>query len=375
VGRLGCQVVVLLSTIAFATGIATGNDVYKVDISPLPASEKEAFGEREAAMRKWGQSEASRITAWKGRQEAKLRAYKEMKAKEFAAIVRKMHCNKLKRNLMKKVALTTTEAKMLAKKRKEAAAKQVALERAREVLSKVAERDETHTRLLGGANIQAVNPKDAKFWLKAFETRDPEWQRARLRRMHHEQRVDPDWRRHQNNADDDGGISWSQRNTRMGTSYDQNPELQLTQPVETASFLQESTLVTPFDNAGASIEEDQAREMRREAELAAWLNEGHNKIEDLKTQQNGELKRWKASQDKLLTQLRTKKAHSDFCTRGGNKLKELVADAVINLPVPDEEKTAYEKPLQTDVKNWLLCERCKDPKPKLKNGQQPRPWP
>merc|ERR1711964_756724 len=95
------------------------------------------------------------------------------------------------------------------------------MERAREVLGKVAERDEFRaSRSLGEAQVRPItpNPKDAAFWLKALRTNDPEWQRRERRNMHKTQRTDPEWRREQNNGQGDGGYSWTQHTTRLSYS-------------------------------------------------------------------------------------------------------------------------------------------------------------
>merc|ERR1719409_2623889 len=146
----------------------------KVDISMLPDSEKLQLAEQERTMRTWGATTAAKISAWGAKQRGILRAYKERKMKDFAEAVRKMHCAKLRKNLIKSVLFTKKEAKKTYKRRKELAAKQKAAERAKEVLGKVAERDELRaSKLLGNANVKtrpAVNPKDMKFWLKALRT-------------------------------------------------------------------------------------------------------------------------------------------------------------------------------------------------------------
>merc|ERR1711924_416484 len=356
---------VLQGMLLFAVAFATENDFYKVDLSPLSQSERNAMGEKEAALLKRTRTKRAEIAAWHERAEEKLEKYQERKEKEFARAVRKAHCNKLKRNLIKKASATLMTAKKISKARKQKALEKKATERAQEVLSKVSERDEARAaRLLGDTKVATnVNPKDAKFWLKAFQRADPTWQRDVDHHLHKLQRTNPDWRKHQNNAENDGAYSWS-RQTRMGTSYDQHPEMQLTQPLygESVTLLQESTAATQrkaFDTSGTSPNEDEGRELRRKAELKEWFKSEEQKNMKYKDALGQQIDKMEQKETKAIKKLQAKKNHASFCSKERNMMHRHLADVVLELPVPDAEKTTYETPLLKDMETWLKCESCK----------------
>jgi hypothetical protein len=272
-----------------------------------------------------------------------------------------MHCAKLKNDLLKKAVFTTRRAKKLAKKRGEMGEKQRAMERAREVLSKVAEKDRfrtTRSNALGEAEVHpmiAPRAKDAVFWLRALRTNDPEWQRQEERKLRHIQRTDPDWRRHQDNVQGDGGYSWQKRKTRM--SYSLLTKLPPVDPYVLAQ-LGESKPNEPAE----AVDEDQSAVLQREAELEEWLATERKKITQHRAHLNDQLQNWRNTQTKQIKRLTAKGNHIAFCTQQRNVMQKHLAKVVVGLPLPDHEKTQNEKPLLADMEIWLKCERCKKPK-------------
>jgi flagellar hook-associated protein FlgK len=382
------SIILAVVLVIMSVGPAFAPPPKKVDISMLPDSDKLELAEKERTMRTWGLTTKAKISAWGAKQRKILRAYKERKMKDFAEAVRKMHCAKLKKNLIKKALFTKKEAKKTFKTRKELAAKKKAAEVAKEILSKVAERDEMRaSKLLGNANVATPRPaaKDMKYWLKALRTSDPEWQRERERRMRIIQQTDPNWRSKQNNAQGDGGYSWTRKTTRFGTKYDRHTSLQLTTR-NTADFspLDESVellqLGPPGPNAAdfrqpgseESPDEDQAAALRREAELEAWLTKEKNKITKHQDNLKTKLKKFERKSMKTISKLEAKKKHDNYCTKNRNTMGKYLADIVVNLPLPDKEKTEKEGPLLKDMEQWLKCDFCKKPKPK---GKPPPAWP
>lgn len=353
-----------------------------------------------------------KINAWLDGEKEKIRKYKERQEKKFAEHVRKMHCNKLKTNLLKKGFDVKEEAKKLYKERQHKAKEEKAVKAAKEILSKGGGEETRRSGLLGEAKIGGfkVKSSDAKYWLKALETNDPQWEHRERQRLRRIQRTDPNWRAKQDNEEGDGGSSWRVRRTRLGTEFDRHPESQLTElaPIDPGNVVElletgygplpnpdpsgeetplpEAREPAPEEDPSApkkkpppeteAPDEDQAQALRRQAELAAWLQQEQEHITAYGRGLNAEVTTWTAQQTAVVDRLFASKSFADDCQRQRNSMSEQLADIIVGLPVPEHEKTEYEKPLMKDMDEWLECERCKKPVPKPTPGKPAlKAWP
>jgi len=382
---------------------APDDPFHKLDLSTLSDETREDLKAREASILKHHSVVSAQISKWHDEQKDIIRAFKEKKEKEFAAHLRKMHCNKLKRSLLTKADVAVKQAKRLARERKQKALEQEAVERAKEILGKVGQRERTMTgQLLGEAKVRyKADPKDAKYWLHALRTSDPQWQRRENRKLRHIQRTDPNWRSKQDNDAGDGGYSWVRKLTRRGTAYDRHPESQLSELapidlIETAVVQLPSPATsgeeTPVEPAmepapddskkeyeqpfsEESPDEDEAQVLRRQAEMKVWLANEHQNVRKFANLLAGNLSEWRQTQEDEVKRMYEKRGFFAFCTKSRNTMQEHLADIVLNLPISDDEKSEYEKPLLADMEEWLKCEKCKKPVVQREPGQPPpKPW-
>lgn len=201
----------------------------------LTNKEKEGFQLKVKQRQEYEVTQQEKINKWHVAEKEKVSKYEEMKEKHFLEMMRKLHCGKLKKKLNRAIVVTGERANKIAKERKIKYETNEAMTRANEVMGKVngkGEEQQLRTGLLGDSKVQlanGVNPKDAKYWLKAFKVADPSWIANEHQRLRRVERTDPNWRAKMDNSEGDGGYSWTQKVTRMGTSFDRNSQQQLTE--------------------------------------------------------------------------------------------------------------------------------------------------
>jgi len=200
----------------------------------LQNQEKEGFQLKVKQRIEYESTQQEKINKWHAAEKEKVAKYEKMREKQFLEMMRKLHCAKLKKNLRRAILVTGEKAVKVEKERRIKYETQEAVSRANEVMAKIqgkGEEQALRTGLLGDAKVQVaegVNTKDAKYWLKALKVADPTWIAKEHQNMRDIQRSDPNWRAKMDNDEGDGGYSWTQSVTRMGTSFDQNPGQQLT---------------------------------------------------------------------------------------------------------------------------------------------------
>jgi len=435
---------ICLLTIKLAYAQEDGEDEYNPlheGLDPkfwiLPDSDKEIFQLKVKQRGRMEENEQEKIEKWHVHSEEQVVKYKEKLNAEFREMMRKQHCARLTSSLKQMTASSAEKAEKTGEMRIQKRAKQLAMRKAAEIKQKVIGTGEEEEELGEDAN-KPLDPKDAKYWLKALRMNDPGWIKQENARLRHVQRTDPNWRSKMDNSRGDGGFSWTQKTTRMGTPleasgedftvaqavdpgaavagdgivgnvgliqlgerddsmnpvgkfpYDTNVEgsTSAESPDSSTNYPMPDGESTPNpkklplnaelpeivqDNPKPSIDtshlpkrsespdEDDAAVLKRRAHLEQWQVAQRLNIRKTKDKLLGKLEDWKDNQQWKIKDLLAKKHFIVTCGSLRDKHTAMISEAIFNMPIEDDEKTAAETPLKAKLNEILDCERCLPP--------------
>lgn len=361
-----------------ASSVAAAQNTEKFTI-PDVDNDPEVMMEQEK-ISDWTHKQQHKISKWHQRAKVTLKSLQDKELVQFEDKIRLMKCNEMKRQLGRKLVVSTKSARALASKRNAAAEKAKAVQLAREIFSKVSEpAAEDEQRLKESLGEASRGDHDSDAWLKAIETSDPDWQRHEERKMDREMRTDPQWRSKMDNKQGDGGISWTQHTTRLDTAPQLTIPPSLTALVQTSESVQEPLLREADVMAIESLGKKQPEKKSQTPEQLVWeqflknkqwRSQVDKKEEAVSREQRKELHKVRSTQQQDQHQIKEVRDEVIACSSRRDSMYRMISDTIMSLPISEEEKQVAEKPLLADMEDWLACHQCKKPKP-----QETVPWP
>merc|ERR1712070_586950 len=341
-----------------------------IDVDNLPIIQRQA-----EAIEQWKVETSSSIKAWREGEEAKL---KELHAKEMAKFnehLRRIRCSEMKQRLVKDVERTMTAARTLSTKRREASERQEAMRKSNEILAKLKAKSGEESGELSEADDSTNfrSKEDAKAWLKALETSDPSWQRAKRRKMEIIKQTDPNWRSKMDNSEGDGGESWMRHTTHLDTApslsrgnlvgdnfieigentNNQDPLVGESDVLAIEKLGSEQLGETKKISTAAQKTEQYAYELFNKER--PWLQAKLKNFTQHKATMARNIKKMQATSAVAVSKLTAKGDHAAKCGQGRSDMHKLISDTIIGLPLPEEEKVQAEKPLLEKMEEWLKC--------------------